>query len=178
MTENIDERTPLPLALIGVGSRAGGDDAIGLELVERVAGLHPSPALMPILWEDTDALSLAGELLDIKQAILLVDCADMRLESGSWRLFHPRRPRTYLAWDSVSTHGLGLAEALEIAESLGFDQPIAVFGVQPFDLSPGLKLTPEMRTCLPELVFALQGIVAAMIAGIRPFPSGRAALLK
>ncbi|MEO5346053.1 MAG: hydrogenase maturation protease [Magnetococcus sp. YQC-9] len=168
----------MPLTLIGVGSRAGRDDAIGLELVERVAGLHPSPALTPLLWEDADALSLAGELLEIKQPILIVDCADMRLEPGSWRLFHPRRPRTHLAWDSVSTHGLGLAEALEIAASLGFDQPVAVFGVQPFDLSPDPALTPEMRTCLPELVFALQGIVTAMIAGIRPVPSRRAALLK
>lgn len=166
------------LVLIGVGSRAARDDAIGLHLVESVAAQAPAPTLTPLLWEDADALTLACELLELGQPVLIVDCADMRLEPGAWRLIHPKQDRLRLAWDSVSTHGLGIAEALEIAESLGFSHVVHLFGVQPFDLTPGRELTPEMRMRLPQLSIALREIVTRLLAGASPIPSERAPLLE
>jgi hypothetical protein len=57
--------------------------------------------------------------------------------------------------DSVSTHGLGLAVGIALAQELGFEQELKVFAVQPYDLSPGLCLTPEMSSRLPSLLCAL-----------------------
>jgi hypothetical protein len=61
-----------------------------------------------------------------------------------------------LKTSSVSTHGLGLAEGLELARTLGFNQPASIFGIQPFDLSPGQGLTPEMTSRFPLLLAALR----------------------
>jgi hypothetical protein len=60
-----------------------------------------------------------------------------------------------LKTSSVSTHGMGLAEGLELARTLGFDQSARIFGVQPFDLSPGQGLTPEMTSRFPSLLDSL-----------------------
>ncbi|MBF0273160.1 MAG: hydrogenase maturation protease [Magnetococcales bacterium] len=152
------------LTVIGVGSRGARDDGIGLRLVEALAQSTASPGLTPVLWEDADALTLAYDLLTLTEPVLIVDCANMGLEGGIWRHFRPRDGLLKTTVDSLSTHGFGVAEALEIACGLGFDHPVGVFGVQPFDLSPQPGLTPEMTQRVPELLTGLQTVVGCLLA--------------
>ncbi|MBF0626663.1 MAG: hydrogenase maturation protease [Magnetococcales bacterium] len=154
--------------VIGVGSRGARDDAIGLLLVEALAQSTASPGLTPLLWEDADALTVAHDLLALTEPVLIVDCANMGLEGGAWRHFRPRDGELKITRDALSTHGLGMAEALEIACGLGFDHPVRVFGVQPFDLSPQPGLTPEMAQRMPELLTGLQTVVTRLLADWPP----------
>ena len=124
----------LEQTLIGIGSRACGDDAIGLHLVER---LGARSGVRTHLWEHRDAFDIASGLLELDAAVMLVDCADMGLAPGSWRAFDADDARLAQAVNTVSTHGFGLADALALARTLGHDQPVRVFGVQPFDIRPG-----------------------------------------
>lgn len=148
-----------PVTLAGVGSRFSRDDEIGLRLVEAIAGRGSTTAVECRLWEDADALSLANELLELDRDVVIVDCADMGLAGGSWRLFADDAVRLRIRADPLSTHGLGLAEALSIARSLGFKPCIRIFGVQPFDLSPGPGLSARMQDAFPDLLAALMGTV-------------------
>jgi hydrogenase maturation protease len=88
--------------------------------------------------------------------VIFVDAADMGLDTGEYRFFFDEAASVTLKTDSVSTHGLGLADGLEIARALGFDRPAAIFGIQPFDLSPRPGLTPEMKDRFPSLMTALR----------------------
>ncbi len=148
------------MLLAGVGSRLSTDDAIGLELVARLAPLPPGVEAR--LWEDADALTLAAGLLDLDRPALIVDCADMGLAPGGARLFRDSDARLGRRLRALSTHGLGLAEALDIARRLGLAWPVHLFGVQPFHLGPGARLSPPMQTRLPalldELGAALRGL--------------------
>lgn len=148
--------------MAGIGNRWSSDDAVGLRLVESLAGRQLGHGVETVLWEDADALTLTHELLERDRPTLIVDCADMGSPPGDWRHFPSGAAHLALRVDALSSHGLGIAEALSLASSLGFGQPVDIFGVQPFDVSPGLGLSPAMQRRLPDLVDALCEVVRSL----------------
>ena len=154
----------MQLSVIGLGSQSAGDDAIGLRLVESLARRRARAGLSFHLWSDAAALTLAHDLTELSTPALIADCADMGLEPGDHRCFDGRGGALTVRSVSVSTHGLGMAEALALAEDLGFDQRVTIFGVQPFDLSPAAGLSPSMEARLPGLLEALDAKITEMIA--------------
>jgi hydrogenase maturation protease len=148
----------------GLGCRLGRDDAIGLHLVES---LGPGPWRVA-LWEDADSLTVAQALLEEGGPVVLVDCADMGRAPGEWCFFPASSVRLGVAASSVSTHGLGLAEALHLAQGLGRAAPAHVFGVQPYDLAPGLGLSGPMAARVPLLGQALRESVRSLGPGEPP----------
>ncbi len=154
-----------PLTIAGVGSRLSCDDGIGLTLVGALSERPLLPGITARLWEDADALTLTHLLLESDRPVLIVDCADMRLESGRWRLFSEVDAGLSMQSRSLSTHGLGLAEALSFAHTLGLAQPVHIFGIQPFDLAPASDLSPQMKERLPCLLRALEGAVVSLTSG-------------
>lgn len=133
----------MPLNVIGIGSRFSGDDEIGLLLVEAI-GEENLAGVRAELWPGEDAAGIAGRLLEVEDPILLVDCADMGVDAGQMRCFTLERVRLGLHDSGVSTHGLGLADAVELARILGFAQPIHLIGIQPYDLSPADGISSAM----------------------------------
>jgi hydrogenase maturation protease len=140
--------------IVGLGTCLGRDDEIGIALVQELArdGAFDKRC---VLLESADAATVASLLLEWLRPVILVDAANMNLAPGEYRFFSDRDASVILKTSSVSTHGMGLAEGLELARTLGFDQAACIFGVQPFDLSPGQGLTPEMATRFPSLLDAL-----------------------
>ncbi|MBF0461715.1 MAG: hydrogenase maturation protease [Magnetococcales bacterium] len=151
------------LTVVGIGSRYARDDAVGLALVEALPTVFSGCAVVTLLWENADALTLAHDLLELPGPVLIVDCADMGLAGGAWRFFAMQDVSLHPHQSTVSTHGVGMAEALAIAQALGFGHPVHLFGVQPFDLSPCPDLTPEMQECLPVLQEALVAAVDRLV---------------
>jgi hydrogenase maturation protease len=141
--------------IVGLGTYLGSDDAIGLSLVQ-VLSEDAAWAAHCVLLESADAATIAASLIEWRHPVILVDAADMNLAPGTHRFFSDKDAAMILKTDSVSTHGLGLAEGLELARILGFDFPTFIFGIQPFDLSPGQGLTPEMNAQFPSLLSALK----------------------
>jgi hydrogenase maturation protease len=141
--------------IVGLGTYLGGDDAIGLALVEALSQ-DAAFAASCVLLESADAALVAASLLEWRQNVILVDAADMDLAPGDHRFFSDRDVSMILKTSSVSTHGLGLAEGLELARTLGFDRSVRILGIQPFDLSPRQGLTPEMTARFPSLLSALR----------------------
>jgi hydrogenase maturation protease len=141
--------------LVGLGTCLSSDDEIGLALVHALSKEIDFP-WNSLFLEAADAALVASSLLEWQQPVLLVDAADMGLDPGNCRFFSDKEASMILKTDSVSTHGLGLAEGLELARALGFDAPAAIFGIQPFDLSPKPGLTPEMKDRFPFLLAALR----------------------
>ncbi len=153
------------LTIAGIGSRLSCDDGIGLTLVKALSERPLLAGITARLWEDADALTLTHLLLESDRPVLIVDCAEMGLESGSWRLFSEVDAGLSMQSRSLSTHGLGLAEALSFAHTLGLAQPVHIFGIQPFDLAPASDLSPQMKAHLPQLLRALEEAVVSLSSG-------------
>lgn len=154
---------PTSLSVIAIGSRLGGDDAIGLELIERLQGDNLEGFEL-LNWEDIDAMTLTHNLLQIETPVLFIDCAEMRLLPGEWSLFNLSGANLKGAHHAVSSHGLGLSEALSLARILGFKHKINLFTVQPFDLNPASQLSSEMQARLPLLLKELRQTIDSLIS--------------
>lgn len=141
--------------IVGVGTPAASDDEIGLALVQALSRETEYAAHCRLL-ECADTALVAASLLEWRQPVILVDAADMGLNPGEYSFFSDESASIKLKASSVSTHGLGLADGLELARTLGFDRPTHIFGVQPFDLSPKQGLTEEMTALFPSLLKALK----------------------
>jgi len=161
------------LTVAGVGSFLSCDDAIGLRLVEAYARQPLPSGVTTQPWEDADALTLADNLLESDEPLLLVDCADMGLTAGSWRVFAGDEARFRCHSDALSTHGLGVAEALAIARELGREAAVHLFGVQPFDLSPRPGLSDGMQECFAALFTALSESVDTILNNPLTEPANR-----
>lgn len=158
----------MALVVIGIGCQSAGDDAVGLHLVRALAADPPRGELCCLGWEDADALTIAHDLLLLRDPVLVVDCLDFAGEPGTHRVIEDAARRLALAGRSVSCHGFGLPEALALAESLGFCQPVDVFGVQPARLDPVFGLSEPLRHALPTLEEALRAEVLGRVS-----PGGR-----
>ncbi len=152
----------MDLVVAGIGGRLASDDAIGVALVEALERAPP-PGVRPLVWADADALTLCEELLQLDAPVLLVDCADLAASPGSWRLLAPADVRLATGWSSVSSHGFGLAEALELAAGLGLDAPVHLFCVQPFQLCAGQGLSAGMTARVGSLEAALRASIAELL---------------
>jgi hydrogenase maturation protease len=141
--------------IVGLGTFLSSDDEIGLALVSALAR-EKSFEKRCLLLENSDAATVAASLIEWRRPILLVDAADMRINPGEYRFFADCDASVILKTSSVSTHGLGLPEGLELARVLGFDHSVYIFGVQPFDIAPGQGITPEMSARFPLLLDALR----------------------
>jgi hydrogenase maturation protease len=140
--------------VVGVGTPASGDDEIGLALVRDLSAKAEYAGRCRLL-ECADAAMVASSLLEWQKPAVLVDAADMGLAPGAFRFFSDGNAAMTIKSSTVSTHGLGLAEGLALARTLGYNRPIRIFGVQPFDISPKQGLTREMAGLLPSILAAL-----------------------
>jgi len=121
-----------------------GDDGIALYLLDAIKE-QLSDDIAVQLWEDQDALSVAAELLDIQTAIVIVDCADMGKKGGDCRWFKQSECHLGQHLNLLSSHGFGFADALALAETLGFNQPLFFFAIQPEQIDFNSEISSTLQ---------------------------------
>ena len=142
------------VTVIGIGNRNVGDDAIALVILDTIKD-KVSNTVDVQRWEDKDALSITSELLEITTPIIIVDCADMGLKAGEYRFFKAEECSLSQHLQSVSTHGLGFSDALELAKTLGFEQALSIFAIQPDKLELSQSLSPVLEQKKEDISAAL-----------------------
>ncbi|MGZ4125506.1 MAG: hydrogenase maturation protease [Actinomycetota bacterium] len=141
--------------IVGCGNLDAGDDAAGLVAVDRVRSLVPPDV-------DVVTAPTALHVLDLLEGVdtvLLVDA--MRTTGGGREPGHVVRaesgpeglPATLRS--SLSSHGLGLAEAVGLAAALGPVPRVVFLGVEVGDVRAGRGLSPAVDAALPALVDAI-----------------------
>lgn len=140
--------------MIGCGAPEIGDDALGLLVVRdardrlsAIPGVEVLEAVGPLdvvhLLEDVDAAIVVDAVRDpsgVRPPGTIV-----RAEAGPDGL--PADVRS-----SLSSHGLGVAEAVGLAAALGPAPRVVLLGAEVGDLTAGHPLSPPVATILPELV--------------------------
>lgn len=134
--------------VLGVGNPARGDDGAGREVARRLLACD-APGLL--------ARETSGELADVCEAcrghddVVIVDAA-----AGP-------RPGRVLRFDAAaaalparstraSTHGVGVAEAVELLRALGrLPRRLTVYAVAGRDFSHGRRLSPAVARAVDRL---------------------------
>lgn len=144
----------MTVRVIALGSRTACDDEAALLATEAIGC-------------DAEVI-LAGrpgvgvlDLLDPAQPTVLVDAVLEDAPPGTVRtLGFDELLEHASAIASVSSHGLGLAEALRLGGALGRVLPEGLFvGIVAGQVQPGPGLSPEVREQLPTLTRAIEAAV-------------------
>jgi hydrogenase maturation protease len=141
--------------VIGIGNDERGDDGAGRLVARLLRGRLPGD--VEIVELDGEASALLASL-EGAEAVFLVDAAVSGAAPGSIERFDCAReplPKSTLA---VSTHGLGVAEAVELARALGrLPQCCVLYAIEAATVAAGAPLSEAVR--------ASAETVAARIAG-------------
>jgi hydrogenase maturation protease len=128
--------------VIGLGNEWRGDDGVGLEVARRLGGRL-----------------LAGEPIGLvdafegKDEVVLVDAVSSGAEPGTIHRFEAgTEPLPVQLFGAASTHALGLADAVELARSLGrLPRRVLVYGVEGENFDFGAGLSPAVAAAADRL---------------------------
>jgi hydrogenase maturation protease len=140
-------RPPNAPLVIGLGNAARGDDAAGLVAARRLGGVEHEGDLLALLdvWEGADSA-------------VVIDAVRSGAEPGTVHRFDagggplPAGPRS-----STSTHAVGLAEAIELARTLGrVPARLVVYGIEGERFEAGTALTPAVSAAVEAVADAVR----------------------
>jgi hydrogenase maturation protease len=140
--------------VLGIGNPDRGDDAAGRIVAQHLRGLLPVD--IEIIEHDGEGMSLLGQL-DGTAAAFLVDASASDAPPGTIRRFDVgAAPMPHLAF-GLSTHGFGLAMAIELARTLNQLPPrCIVYAIEGASFEPGAPLSPPMQTAVAEVARRLR----------------------
>ncbi|MBN2689238.1 MAG: hydrogenase maturation protease [Gammaproteobacteria bacterium] len=133
--------------IIGVGNPMRSDDGIGVRVIEKYRANDSSAA---IINGGTDALNLIDSIKQYPKAII-IDAVRMNTEPGTIKVFSPKDAKI-IQNDSLSTHGLGLAEMLVFLKELDIKTKITIIGIEPEDISYGDVLSATIEQQIPTVI--------------------------
>jgi hydrogenase maturation protease len=127
------------MMVVGIGNDWRSDDGAGLEVARRVGGLQLGGEPVGLL----SVLGGAGE-------VTIVDAVSSGAPPGTVHTFEAGlEPLPAALFGSSSTHALGVAEAIEIARSLGkLPARVRVIGIEGAGFDYGCGLSPEVEAAV------------------------------
>jgi len=134
--------------VIGLGNAARGDDAAGLLAARALGGVE--------LERDPSALV---ELLDGAPSATILDAVSSGAAPGTVHRFDvSAEPLPASVRRATSTHALGLAEAIELARTLGrLPERVIVYGIEGRSFAAGDPVCAAVRAAVARVVTELRG---------------------
>ena len=133
------------MRVIGCGSAVRGDDAAGLLVARRLRELG-IPAR-----EVEGELTAVLDAFEGSQDVLLVDAMAGGGRVGSVRSWDGL-PAGMRRRAGTSSHGLGVAEALDLARALGrLPRRVRIYGIEAGRVDPGGAVSPAVAAAVEKL---------------------------
>jgi len=154
MCDSLPE-SPGRALILGLGNDDRGDDAAGLLAVRELRALGVDAhefladgATLLLRWEKTDH-------------VVLIDAVTTGRLPGTVSVWHGP-PRNLRLPRSASSHGFGLAEALELASALDrLPQSLTIYGIEATNFAPGQAASHEVLAAARQVACTISATVRA-----------------
>jgi hydrogenase maturation protease len=134
--------------VIGIGNETRGDDAAGPLVARRVADAA-RPGLRAIE-TPCEPAALMEAWAGARRVFVVDACASM-VQAGHIHRFDAHAARLPEALGAVSSHGIGLGMAIELARALNaLPQALIVFAIEGADFAPGAALSSPVAAAVAE----------------------------
>lgn len=149
--------------VLGIGNPARGDDAVGRHVIRLLGGAAPRD--VALLELDGEATALL-RCLEGAAAAVIVDASHSGAAAGTIQRFDAGRAPLPQAAFGLTTHGFGLAEAIELARALGqLPQLCVVYAIEGAVFDHGAPLSPAVVQAATAVAAEIRGEFA--VAGLR-----------
>lgn len=166
-----DGEKPRPRVLIaGVGNIFLGDDAFGVEVVQRLAQ-RPLPDGVRVVDFGIRGLDLTFALLDGYEAVILVDAAPRGGPPGTLYVIEPDpEPEPATANLLIETHGMNPTKVLRLAAAMNSPvKRILLVGCEPspLDTEDNMQagLSAPVHAAVDEAVALTESLATRLLAG-------------
>ncbi len=133
-------------AVIALGNPLRADDGAGPAVLRRLAGRAPDGVRLLESGGDPAELLAAWDGLE---RVVIVDAVRTGAPPGTLHRFDASTRPLPARTAGASTHGLGLAEALELARALGrLPRRVLVVGIEAADERAGGALSPQVAASI------------------------------
>lgn len=142
--------TTATVLLIGIGNPYRQDDSLGVRIAGALQGCNlPDIRVIEHSGEGVSLMDAWGDA----DAVVVVDAVSSGAEPGRIYQFLAHEQPLPARFFAYSTHDFGLAEAVELARSLGELPPrCIVFGIEGAHFSFGTELSSEVKRAMAELI--------------------------
>ncbi len=152
--------------VVGIGNPDRGDDAAGRAVARRLRDTVPPQ--VEVREHDGEPTSLLTLLADA-WAAYLIDACHSGLPAGTLHRFDVGAGPLPDCGFSASTHGLGLASAIELARSLGqLPKRCIVYALEAGDFQVGAVLSPGLREAIRKTANCVAAEINDVISGEGP----------
>jgi len=149
--------------IIGVGNPGRGDDAAGRIAAKRLRAR--APAGLRIAECEGEATALIA-LMQEAEEIVLIDALVSGAEPGTIARIDLATSPPPKGRFGLSSHGFGLAEAIELARALGqLPARCVIYGVEGRSFDHGARLSPAVDAAVDEVVERILDSIAAEARG-------------
>jgi hydrogenase maturation protease len=154
--------------VIGIGQPAAGDDAVGHAIIEAMGELALPPGVELVRVREASALL---PLLEDVSQVVVVDAVIGAGAPGTVRVLDESE-LDGAGMSSVSSHGIGVVQAIELARTLSPHAPevrlVAVSIAAPSEYREGLS--EEVSCAVAEAARLVASLVAERVDGVRDSP--------
>jgi hydrogenase maturation protease len=141
--------TPCAVLIIGAGNADRRDDGAGLVAAKRLQRLPPG---VRVVMHDGDFASLFDQW-DGAGVVIMIDATMSGAAAGTVRRYDAHHGPLPTVFSRVSTHALGIGDAIELARVLGrLPARLVVFGIEGHDFTAGEGLSPAVAAAVDEVV--------------------------
>lgn len=138
------------ILIIGVGNLLLKDEGVGVHVAQELQK-RTLPAGVEVYDGGVGGIGLLDYFREASK-LLLIDAAEMSLKPGTVVRFTPQNVKDLRSGVKFSTHDVGLAEVLKLAQALGLCPEVVIIGIQPKVISWGEELSPEIQASIPQVV--------------------------
>ena len=154
----------MSLLVIGAGNAFRRDDAAGLEVARRLRAL---------VGPDVDVIEAGGDLSALcdlwsgRDCVILLDAVRSGADGGTVHRLDALAQSLPAGMAHGSTHGLGIADAVELARALGtLPASLIVYGIEGCDFGNGTGLSPRVALAVESLAQRIARQIAARSARV------------
>lgn len=151
-----------PVLVLGLGNPYRGDDGAGRAAAHALRSTLGARAVVAEC--DGEVTDLLGWLAQASAAVIIDACAS-GAPPGTLRRFDVTAQSLPHRAFSVSSHGLGLHDAIELARALGqLPRPCIIYAIEGADFTAGAAITPAVAAAATELAGQIQAELARLHA--------------
>lgn len=138
------------IRIIGIGNLFRGDDAVGLLAARRLR--ERLDFSVEVLEAEGDGLALL-DLMEGADQVMLIDAVKSGGHPGTTVRLDLSKESRWGKLVPCSTHAIGIAEAIDLARTLGrLPKQVILYGIEIDSLEPGAALSESVRGALDIVV--------------------------
>ncbi len=143
-----------PIFVIGIGNVYRSDDAVGFIVAQHVK--EQAPDTVTVTKESGDGATLMESWEDA-YAVILIDAVYSGTKPGTIHRFDAHVQQIPAQFFHYSTHAFGIAEAIELARTLGkLPSYLIVYGIEGKCFEAGMGLSAEVSNAAQEVVMRIR----------------------